>query len=407
MIRVTVHKSLSGIDEKQWNALSQKSSIYYEYGWFEAIAPIVDNSIFFCAWNGDRLVGVLPGIVALDSNTHLYHNHRDALFCRNEIDLKNALLHMNHSKMARRLHLLSSLSRIGDCVWNRKLFPALVFVSPRGYVSDFLFEDGDVAKAILEEVANYSARHGIKGRAFLWLEQNNLKVSRLLEAEGYVKGLGELEFTYPVKHSNIEHSLRQLVYKRRNCINKDLELFRRRGLKTSVLRESQMSFSLKQEIVSLLGEHALIHSGFVSADMVGDFTDRLFGSLGSHIQAIVAKYNDKLVGCCLAFQKGDRLYPKFVGYSQEYIRKSAVHFNVTYYENMRYACESGLLEIAYGSGDPYAKMIRGCVPRPLNCYYDFNIGVSSNVLMEKYLNWVNGFKEKAYELIGNIEVWKV
>jgi predicted N-acyltransferase len=407
MIRVTVHKNLNGIDEEQWNALSQKSSIYYEYGWFKAITPIVDNSIFFCAWDSDRLVGVLPGIVVTDANTHLYHNHRDALFCRNEIDLQDALSQMNHYKMARKLRALSALSRIGDCAWNRKLFPALVFMSPRGYVSDFLFESEAVAKAILKKVSIYSDSHGIKGRAFLWLEQNNGKVSTLLEREGYKKGLGELEFTYPVKYPDVENSLQQLICKRRNRIRQDLKLFREHGLTASVLKGDQVSSSLKQKIIKLLGQHSSTHVDFVSADMIEGFAERLFRNMGSHMHVTAAHCNGELVGCCLAFQKGKRLYPKLVGYSHEYVRKAAVHFNVTYYENMRFACESGLHEIAYGSGDPHAKMMRGCMPQTLNCYYDFNVGVAWNILMEKYLGWVNGFKQKAYKAVGEVRAWKV
>lgn len=92
------------------------------------------------------------------------------------------------------------------------------------------------------------------------------------------------------------------------------------------------------------------------------FFDRLRGSDAARVLAVLACDGDHPVAGTLNFVKGDRLYGRYWGCTQEY---DALHFECCYYRLIEYAIEHGIQHFEAGAQGTH-KLRRGLMPAAIH-----------------------------------------
>jgi Acetyltransferase (GNAT) domain len=75
------------------------------------------------------------------------------------------------------------------------------------------------------------------------------------------------------------------------------------------------------------------------------------------------------VACCISLRKRDRLYAKYAGFDYDILgTRSGLYAPVVIWATLAAAYQTGCSAVEFGVGAHQAKIIRGCLSRPIESY---------------------------------------
>ena len=405
-MKTIIHYNIDEIDEGQWNRLARDSSVFYDYGWFKTFHNLLGTPAFIAAYCSGTLVGLMPGFIVSDPETYLYHNHKNALFCRNEVDFTRFMYRTKKMKLWAILKLISKGSKILEPLLNRMLFPAYICVSPRGFIGDMLYESEEVAQSILSRLDTLCNEQHIKTRCALWVSKENERLASILTHCGFKRLVGELDFKMELNWNSIEKLMDNLISVRRRRYKRDMNKLNRKCYLVEYHKGDEFILNNIDELTSLARKHAFACGDILNEKDLKDTFVNLCTNMKDTIYQIVARRDKTIIGFSIGLRKNERLYPKFEGYDPVTSEAIGLHYNLGYYHHIIKGIEDNAQRICLGAGDPESKLTRGFRPTELLCYYRFNIHPLFDKLLAKYLAWVNNFKMNAYDSISGFKAWK-
>jgi len=406
-MEIKIHRDIDEINEDEWNHLARNSSAFYDYGWFKTFYHLLGKPFFVAAYRRDVLIGLLPGFIVSEPKTYLFHNPKDALFCRNEIDLAEFARRMRKYKSWIGLKTFSYGSKFLEPFLNYFFFPAYVVISPRGFVGDFLFEDEVIARRILDVLESICINEKIKTKCIMWVEEENVRLTTALDQSGYAKFHGELYFKLETKWCSTEEMMDSMISERRRNLKKNFAKLNVEDIKLEFHNGTNFILEHIEEIAVLFKKHAVICGDLLGAFDVKNMLSEFCNNLKERIYITLARNRQTIVGFCVGLNKNGKLYPKFVGYEPTVSKKLSLHYNLVYYNHMMKNLETGGQEINFGAGDPETKLVRGCLPGKLMCYYSFGNRTVANSIIQKYMSFMNDYKTRLYSNVIKHKTWKV
>lgn len=395
-IVIKTHTDINEINREQWDKLAENSTPFYDYGWFKSFQCLLGNPLYIAAYDNDKLVGVLPGFIVTDTDTYLYHNHRDAFFCRNEIDFCKFLERKKKKHYSYTLKTIAKISKSLESIFNKVFFPAYVCISPRGFVGDLLSENNSIGSTILGNIKSIVSRYGVRCISFMWVLESNKNLINLLKENKFKQLVGEFYFELKLKTSSLNNgfsdfksSVRQ---KHKKVINKLSE--------NNYVADYYANIDIIVKNIDYLSE-----VGGKQAEKRGDIIDSKFykksllklnKEMGDSLYCVVIRNEQKIVGFDLGCQKMGKLYPKFGWYDESLNRKLLLHSNLLYSQHVLNATRENKTAIWYGAGDPEAKSSRGAHAVIGNCFYHFQGRLIVKGIFYSLCQFINLLKRYIY-----------
>lgn len=405
MLKTVIHQNIDEIKSEEWDLLAKESSAFYDHGWFKSFNHLLGKAIFIAAYEQDRLVGLLPCFIVSNTREYLYHNPKDALLCRNEIDLSQFIFRLGKYKSWFVLNCISKFSKIFEPVLNKMIFPACICISPRGFVGDCLYENELVLQNLLNALNEICKKNSIRTKCFMWVSKENHKLISHLKSADFNSLIGEMDFNIDIKWKDFNEFMGSLNRLRKWRFKKDIKNIELHAYSIKFNEGIDYVSSHIDQISELAQKHAVACGDLLSVHDIKETYQRTLGNMKDKIYTITAM-DDKseIIGFCIGFRKNDKLYPKFEGYDPVMSRKMGIHHNLVYYSHVLNAIERNQQKVHFGAGDPQSKLSRGCTAVPLLCFYDFKNRLSKKVFTN-YLVAVNKFKENIYNSI-DYTLWK-
>ena len=192
-MRVEIFYHLNDLDKETWDKLNYNGSVFYNYGWFESFeSEVSEEHIYLVAKDGERTVGILPGFVVRDPKTYIYHNPRDIMFSSEFIE--HAVAHKKDGHVIER-SVYRSLVLLRPLL-NFAFLPALVFISPLGYVGDIIADQSninfpEIMICLIQEAERLAIDMGMKGVILPWVPVTNKALTAFLKERSFIPSYGK------------------------------------------------------------------------------------------------------------------------------------------------------------------------------------------------------------------------
>ncbi len=410
-LTVRVFDNIDEVPQTAWDRLATHSSPFYSYGWFKTFIRTMPSPVFFTAWQGGQLVGLLPAYVVRDHNANAFHNVREALLYGTDPDLADYLKRIGHPRL-RTVQRCISLGKYFKKSLSRMLFPNLVFISPAGFISDLLIDHGVsgkncVVNALLGNADSYCRSNNIKVQSALWVHDDNEFFKTSLKDYGYHEMYGEVEFYLRRNWDSLDTMLKEYAHTVRRRITKDMHKWRAEGISTKCIddpKEIRKHAVVLSEILSKQWQrydHPALHAGNPY-----DVVMNMLGNMPGQTYCVLAEKNGEVYACNLGFIKDSKRYSKFYAIADPQNDRGVSYYNLCYHTQYAMMFSHDISEISYGMGSPHAKLIRGCAARDVHCYFKFN-GALARYLLPHHVRRLSTIKRQLYaELVSSTKSWR-
>lgn len=362
--RVEVSEDIEEIGAAHWPALPDPDSLYLTYAWLRSVEGVLSpRRAYLTLRQGSRPLAALPCSLIEDPATYGYFNPRHRLL---DPELCGGLERLLGPGGGPRLtDLAQEIERRGDyrC-------PALLAVAPYGYVCGVAWAE-DVAAGerpgllapLLAAFGELAEHLGARTPA-LWYVHAGVTpdLEDQARAAGYRPVTLGAECRLEVRWPTFEAYLEALPARRRRAARHEIRRFQRSGLQVSVEGPEALGEELAALQVAARRRHG--HGSSLERAHLG--YRRATEHLGEAIRVFVARRAGQAAGFLVAYEHGDSLYCKQVGFDRDV--GDFVYFNVTFYAPIRFAVERGLRFVQYGMESYEAKLRRGCELVPVLGY---------------------------------------
>lgn len=353
----------------EWKYLDSDKSIYCSYEWLKSVEGMLGNkSCYIIAKNENgELVGGVSCYIIDNLNIYAFYNIPKFFTDKSIFDetkrycIDKAVLTELYSTLSRNLE---------------EYYPILISCSPYGYKSSFIFSKNidnitkkKVAEVIIKEFNDLSTKLKVKLSAFLYIEKEEREeLYSILNKYNYKCFFTEGNIHLPIRWSSFDNYLNSLNGNRRKKIRKEIETF------------NKMSFTIKKKGCKIFGKETAKlqsnlqkkygHGGDISRLKKG--YRRITKYLSKYVTNFIIEKDNNIYGVGIFYLKDNKYYAKAAGFDYNLIEGSYAYFNLVFYEPIRDSILNGIKEIDYGIGSVEAKLLRGCIIKPLFWAIKFN-----------------------------------
>lgn len=331
-LRCDVVDGIAEVSAEWWNALAAREGLYSSHEWLSAVEAETPGRCLYLVVRGEaRLLGALPLYLMRKENNAFY---------------------------APRSHFPLLEDNGVDCVGGSRsgyrtavLVAADLDADARAEVLRVLF-DG-LGRVVGEERAGPVA--------FLFLTGEG--VDRLAGIGGFSAPVLSYaaDAWLPTCGSTFGDYLAAFPRTRRKTVLKEINRFERAGLAVAV----EGAEGRETLIVSLVDQLNRKYGRIIPDEQQYEMLARQFGVLGDRARLFVCRRDADVVGVTLAYEWGDALYLRLVGFDYPKLPGAYEYFNLNIYAPLRYCYENGLAGVHLGAASHHAKAVRGAEITPL------------------------------------------
>ena len=248
---------------------------------------------------------------------------------------------------------------------NAALMPAAICSVPFGYVDGLWASSPDVRGVLMRAFADIGQEWNAQSKAVLYVDERDAPLRSLLARDGYLELLASANCVLAAR--SLEEYLGLVSTSRRAKVRKEIRRFEGSGISLAYV-----DFAAHVDAIAPLTALHLSRHGF-GYDPEGErqILARIGATLGSRVGLILARRGGRIVAFLMYFHNARVLYPLRIAWDPDLTTKADyLYFNLGFYEMLRLASRLGCDEIHYGPTAYEAKVARGCVLRPLYCYFD-------------------------------------
>lgn len=317
----------------EWDRLAWPATFYLSHDWVRTIEPVVGMAPSYLVAEGEgRTVGLLPLYVG---DAPLNGRYRPAL-------------------------LLEGLSGR----WEGRF---LLAGSAAGYHTDLLIDAGlerahrrAVVGGLVEELRAAVEREAAIG-AFVLYAGDEAADELATAAPDLVRLRLQPEAEIVLPGSDVGDYLAGLPGHRRRRVRHEMRAFAACGYECA----TEPFEDVWREAAPLAVGVERRHGGRLTVEQMGRVLRAQADALGRRGIAFTARRRGRLVGLCLAYEWGDALYARLVGFEYAELEGAFEYFNLTYYRPIEHCYRRALRRLHLGLGAYEAKVLRGAVLRPL------------------------------------------
>jgi uncharacterized protein len=186
---------------------------------------------------------------------------------------------------------------------------------------------------------------------------------RLLRAAGVPAPavLLECDAWLPVPDGGFDAWLASLSASRRRFVRKEIAAFTSAGYRIQHLPLRECSTALVPLAVSTESKHGYDYG---AEEDLATFRNHE-RCLGDAATIALCTLDDVPVGFCLYYVWRDTIFLRWAGFDYSRLRNAYEYFNLSYYEQLRWAAERGIRWIHAGIKATKGKVLRGAIIRPL------------------------------------------
>jgi uncharacterized protein len=221
----------------------------------------------------------------------------------------------------------------------------------------------EVAALLLGKVAELAAEAGCRSSALLYLDRDDAALARsVLGDGGGTPLLTSASAWLPVTWRDHSGYLRALRPSRRSVVRRGVSAFERSGCR---IERGTLSPQI-DTLAPLLTNVQQRHGHPATTEIVAYYLAQCsWNGLDELSVVFLARRGDDPVAFSLGYEVDGTLEMRVVGLDYERTGRHDEYFTVLFDEPVRYAAEHGLTRIEYGVEAFRAKLLRGCLLRPL------------------------------------------
>jgi hypothetical protein len=258
-----------------------------------------------------------------------------------------------------------------DDVGHELLFPVLVLGSLTGYQSEILHPEPapDLADAVLDAALGYARRAGARTLLAPWVPDRGggPSLAHALAARGAVRAFWALEDYMLAPHSSIASHVASLRHRDRLRYHQDQRAADEHGVQIRTALGKDLGPHL-QACSALVAANKRRYGLTAPRDEVTQTVLHL-EQAGFPVLATLGFAGARLVACGISLRKHDRLYAKYAGFDYDILgARSGVYAPVAIWGTLAAAYQTGCSAVEFGVGSHQAKVIRGCLSRPIESY---------------------------------------
>lgn len=280
-------------------------------------------------------------------------------------------------------------------------YPKLLGMSPftpaEGY--RFLIAEGEDEKAMtalmVSAIDHFCDRHNISGCNFLYVDP---EWRHFMTQFGYT---GWLHHSFVWKNQNFQDFndyLQAFNANQRRNIKRERKAIAKAGLEMQVLSGDDIPRAFFSKMYEFYGDTCDKFGWWGSKYLTRSFFENLYSTF-KHRVVFVAAYdierNQEPVGMSFCLTKGNRLYGRYWGSSQEF---DCLHFNACYYTPIEWAIANNIELFDPGAGGRHKKR-RGFPARPhysLHRFYDDRL----SQILNGYIDEINQMEQHEIDKIN-------
>jgi hypothetical protein len=258
-----------------------------------------------------------------------------------------------------------------DVVGHELLFPVLVLGSLTGYQSEILHPDPapDVADAMLDAALRYARRAGARTLLAPWVPDRGggPSLAHVLAARGAVRAFWALEDYMLAPHESMASHVVGMRRRDRLRYHQDQRAADQHDVQIRTASGQDLGPHL-QACSALVAANKRRYGLAAPLDEVTQTVLRL-EQAGFPVVANLGFAGARLVACSISLRKRDRLYGKYVGFDYDTVgTRSGLYAPVAIWATLAAAYQTGCSAVEFGVGSHQAKIIRGCLSRPIASY---------------------------------------
>ncbi len=368
--------SVNQIDSEVWNALAKPlKTPFFEWEWLSNLEQSGSASAqqgwlphHLLIWDGDSLVAIAP----------LYlkgHSYGEFIFDQQWADL------------AQRLGI----------DYYPKLLGMAPFTPAEGY--RFLIESdrpdqGKIIDLILSEIDRFCDRQKISGCHFLYVDP---QWKHELESRGYTTWLHHSYIWENQNFGDFDSYLKNFNANQRRNVKRERKAVNNAGLTMRVYAGEEIPHHFFSFMYDLYSDTCDKFGWWGSKYLNRKFFEELYHSYRDRVVFVAAEAEGmpKPVGMSFCIRKGDRLYGRYWGCTQEI---ECLHFDACYYTPIEWAIAQGIQGFDPGAGGRHKKR-RGFPASPNYSLHRFYRPRLQQILLP-HIHEVNEYERQQIEAIN-------
>jgi len=205
---------------------------------------------------------------------------------------------------------------------------------------------------VLEEVKKFAEKENLSTIHFLFIEEQNLQ---RYEKEGFTIRKTYQFHWHNNSYDNFDDFLMELKQKKRKEIRRERKLLKQENIEIRRIEKSEIS-----NYAELMYDFYLstIDKKWSADYLTKAFFQKIFSSMQEDIVLFVAYKNEAPIAATLNFQKGNALFGRYWGSTEDIPN---LHFDLCYYKPIEYAIENKLVLFEAGAQGEH-KIQRGFIP---------------------------------------------
>jgi hypothetical protein len=214
--------------------------------------------------------------------------------------------------------------------------------------------------AVTQLLTKLRARAAEKACVAMYLNTEDVRLFRAAGAPAPAVLL-ECDAWLPVPDGGFDTWLAVLSKKRRTSIRKEVAVFTSAGYRIQHLPLRECSTAIAPLAVSTESKYG---HDYDTAEDLATFRNHE-RCLGDDAMVALCTLDDVPVGFCLYYVWRDTIFLRWAGFDYSRLRNAYEYFNLSYYEQFRWAAEREIRWIHAGIKATRTKVLRGAIIRPL------------------------------------------
>lgn len=356
-IRVKIHRSISEIDERAWDAIVDKDRIFCAHRYVKALEESGINEgrcYYLAAYNGDEIIA-----------------HTCAYYLSSELDL------------FARGGLRKTINLIRRKWKNFFILRSLECGPPIALGNSLSFKDGvnrpEALRLICHEIETLAKELGINFILFRDFYDNETDLQGHLKERGYMKMHNLPKAEIRVRWKSFDEYLDSMRSNYRCKIVKSMDKCAKANISIEVFK----NFSANAGELKRLYDNVYDQAKEVKRERIPEsFFHNFDRHLADKAVMLTAKKDDKLVGYMLSVFSGKTIITMFPGLDYSCSKEYCVYFNI-FYKTIELAINSGIENIDMGVTTLDPKKDMGSSVVALNMY-----ARHSNAMLNKIIPFV-------------------
>ncbi len=367
---------ISTVPQEQWDALALPlPTPFFEWAWLENMESSGSTTAksgwlpnHLTVWKDGRLVAAAP----------LYikgHSYGEFVFDHQWADLAN---------------------RLGV-----EYYPKLLGMSPftpaEGY--RFLLDPDEdefaITSLMVTEIDHFCDRHHISGCNFLYVDP---EWHQIMVQFGFTGWLHHSFIWQNQRYQNFDDYLQSFNANQRRNIKRERKAIAKAGLQMKVLTGDDIPRSFFCRMYEFYSDTCDKFGWWGSKYLTRNFFEKLYSTFNHRVVFVAAydgEHHHDPVGMSFCLTKGNRLYGRYWGSTQEF---DCLHFNACYYTPIEWAIAHGIDMFDPGAGGRH-KQRRGFPASPhysLHRFYDDRL----SQILTRYIDEINQMEHQEIDRIN-------